>query len=112
LLAQLGGGAARSGARRLAAASPQDAVFIFFAGHGWARDGRFYLIPRDLGYAGSRPGLAQDRAAQELILKHAISDLELGTLLEPISAREVVLIVDACNAGQLLESQEARQGPF
>jgi uncharacterized caspase-like protein len=93
-------------------ALPEDAVFLFFAGHGWARDGQFYLIPHDLGYAGARTRLAADSAAQKRILEHAISDRELAGKIEAIDARLIALIIDACNAGQLLESEENRQGPF
>ena len=33
---------------------PEDALIVYFAGHGIARENRFYLIPYDLGYTGSR----------------------------------------------------------
>ena len=50
---------------------PEDAVLIFFAGHGAAQGARFYLIPHDLGYAGARdaldrPGRANDPLARRL----------------------------------------------
>jgi hypothetical protein len=112
VLVQLGGGAASPGGKKVPVPGPEDSVFFFFAGHGWATNGRFYLIPRDLGYMGPRARVAADRAAQDQILKHAISDLELGAAIEAIDAAHVALIVDACNSGQLLESEEARQGPF
>jgi WD40 repeat protein/uncharacterized caspase-like protein len=113
VLVQLAGGAAEPGnARGLAKARPEDAVFLFFAGHGWAQGGRFYLIPHDLGYRGPRARLASDAAGQKAILEHAISDRDLGGLLKDIDAGLVALVIDACNAGQLLESDETRQGPF
>ena len=104
--------AAKPGGKTVAVPGPQDSVFFFFAGHGWARQGRFYLIPCDLGYASPRTRLASDRNAQEQILQRAISDLQLGAAMESIDAANLVLVADACNSGQLLESEEARPGPF
>ena len=113
VLVQLAGGAVDPrNARNLSKARPEDAVILFFAGHGWAQGGRFYLIPHDLGYAGQRARLADDAAGRKAILDHALSDLDLGGLVKDIDAGLVALIVDACNSGQLLESDESRRGPF
>jgi WD40 repeat protein len=113
VLSQLGGGVGGSVAgSQIGRARPEDAVVVFFAGHGWAQGGQFHLIPHDLGYLGPRSLLATDAAAQKTILDHAISDRELGGLLENIDAGWIALVIDACNSGQLLESDEARQGPF
>jgi len=43
---------------KLKATQPEDAVFIYFAGHGTAQGQRFYLLPHDLGYAGDRTALS------------------------------------------------------
>jgi hypothetical protein len=43
---------------------PEDAVIVYFAGHGTAAKDRFYLIPHDLGYAGPHKQL--DRTAIRL----------------------------------------------
>jgi len=110
-LIQLSGGATAERSQ-IGPARPEDAVFIFFAGHGWARNGQFYLIPHDLGYRGPRAQLSSDAASQKAVLDHAISDSELGAAVENIDAGLIALIIDACNAGQLLESEESRQGPF
>jgi len=113
VLVQFSGGANGPGnARNVAKARSEDAVFLFFAGHGWALGGQFYLIPHDLGYSGLRARLATDQAAQKSVREHAISDRELGGLLKDIDAGLIALIIDACNAGQMLESDETRQGPF
>ncbi len=40
---------------RLARSQPEDAVIIYFAGHGTASGARFYLVPHDLGYTGRAP---------------------------------------------------------
>lgn len=91
-----------------AIAQPEDAVFIYFAGHGTAQESRFYIVPHDLGYSGSRDAL-NDTGMKE-ILTHSISDLELQNAFEKIDASEILLIIDACNSGQALESEEKRRG--
>ncbi len=89
---------------------PEDAVIIFFAGHGTAQGKQFYLIPHDLGYRGPRENLSQ--AALQTILAHSISDRELEKLFEGIDAGQLLLVIDACNSGQALEAEEKRRGPM
>lgn len=96
--------------RKLRQAAPEDAVIVYFAGHGTASGPRFYLIPHDLGYVGKRE--AVDGAGLEAILSHGISDLELEQAFEPVDADELVLVIDACNSGQALEAEEKRRGPM
>src|SRR4029450_13785928 len=60
---------------RLKRAEPEDAVIIYFAGHGTAQGQRFYLLPHDLGYTGERGAL--DENGLKTILAHSISDEEL-----------------------------------
>ena len=91
-------------------AEPEDAVIIYFAGHGTAEGSRFYLIPHDLGYTGGRAAI--DAAALEQVMAHSISDRELELALEGIDAGTQLLVIDACNSGQALESQEWRRGPM
>jgi WD40 repeat protein len=95
---------------KITAAQPEDAVVIFFAGHGTAQKQRFYLIPHDLGYQGKRTEL--DDTGLKEILAHSISDLELEKALEGIDAGEMLMIIDACNSGQALEAEEKRRGPM
>lgn len=95
---------------KLQPAQPEDEVFIYFAGHGAATAQRFYVIPHDLGYTGSRTEL--DQAGWEVMAQHSISDLELEEALEKVDARDVLLVIDACNSGQVLESEERRRGPM
>lgn len=94
----------------LAAAQPEDAVFLYYAGHGTAAGSRFYLIPHDLGYAGPRRGL--DQVGLETILAHGISDEDLERAFESVDARALLLVIDACNSGQALEAEEKRRGPM
>lgn len=89
---------------------PEDALVMFFAGHGTAQKNRFYLIPHDLGYAGSRTQL--DSVGLQSILSHSISDQELERALEGIEAGQMLLVIDACNSGQALEAEEKRRGPM
>ncbi|MDX6530895.1 MAG: hypothetical protein QOH41_3185 [Blastocatellia bacterium] len=95
---------------KLKATQPEDAVFIYFAGHGTAQGQRFYLLPHDLGYAGERTGL--DAAGLQLILEHGISDEELERAVEGIDADKFLMVIDACNSGQALEAEEQRRGPM
>ncbi|HXT62365.1 MAG TPA: caspase family protein [Pyrinomonadaceae bacterium] len=89
---------------------PEDAVIVFFAGHGTAQGNQFYLIPHDLGYQGPRENLR--KAGLDTILAHSISDRELEILFETIDAGQLLLVIDACNSGQALEAEEKRRGPM
>lgn len=96
--------------QKLKATQPEDAVFIYFAGHGTAQGQRFYLLPHDLGYAGARTAL--DAAGLQMILEHSISDEELERAVEGIDADKLLMVIDACNSGQALEAEERRRGPM
>lgn len=89
---------------------PEDWLTIFFAGHGIAKQNRFYLIPHDLGYLGSRDQAVA--ADLQTILEHGISDEEIYRSLEDIDAGHILLVLDACNSGQALETEEKRRGPM
>lgn len=90
---------------------PEDAVMIYFSGHGKASGDRFYLVPHDLGYTGRRNGLSN--AGLRQILEHSISDLELEEAFRDIDAGQMFMIIDACNSGQALENkEEPRRGPM
>jgi WD40 repeat protein/uncharacterized caspase-like protein len=95
---------------KLKHAEPEDAVVIYFAGHGTAQGQRFYLIPHDLGYTGDRNSL--DEAGLKSILSHSISDQELEDAVEGIAASSLLMVIDACNSGQALEAEEKRRGPM
>ena len=96
--------------RGLRAAQPEDAVLVYFAGHGSAHGNQFFLIPHDLGYQGSPSQLNQ--VALNNILAHSISDGELQEAFENVDAGQIVFIIDACNSGQALEAEEKRRGPM
>ncbi len=96
--------------RMLKATQPEDAVFIYFAGHGVAQGQHFYLVPHDLGYAGERNAL--DTAGLQLVLDNGISDEELELAVEGIDTEKLLMVIDACNSGQALEAEERRRGPM
>jgi hypothetical protein len=97
---------------RLAArAEPEDGVAIYFAGHGLADEPRFYLLPHDLGYDGPRTREAIEPGLPS-IYAHGISDEEIEAALEGLDAGHLLVVVDACNSGQLLEAEERRRGPM
>jgi WD40 repeat protein len=91
-------------------AQPEDAVFIYFAGHGTAQGKHFYLIPHDLGYLGARAKL--DPAGLQAITAHGISDRELAQVFESLDAGQLLVVIDACNSGQALEAEDKRRGPM
>lgn len=89
---------------------PEDSLVIYFAGHGTAQANRFYLIPHDLGFLGGRDAI--DQSGLKAILAHSISDVELADALEAIDVGQLLMVIDACNSGQALESEEKRRGPM
>lgn len=103
-------GDASSALQKLKRTQPEDAVFIYFAGHGTAQGQRFYLLPHDLGYQGERNAL--DAAGLQMILEHGISDEDLERAVEGIDADKFLMVIDACNSGQALEAEERRRGPM
>jgi WD40 repeat protein len=89
---------------------PEDSVVIYFSGHGISQDNRFYMIPHDIGYQGKRSSLSP--VGLQEILTHSISDAEMEESFRGIDAKNLLLILDACNSGQALEAQEKRRGPM
>ena len=91
-------------------AQPEDTVFVYYAGHGTSANSHFYMIPYDLGYTGRKNHL--DGKTLYTILEHSISDEELLRAFEGIEAGKLVMVIDACNSGQALDSDEERRGPM
>jgi WD40 repeat protein len=77
---------------------PEDAVILFFAGHGQRQGDRFYLMLQDY----------RDVAASS----STISDRELELAFEKIDSGQLMIVIDACHAGQALHSDEERRGPL
>jgi WD40 repeat protein len=89
--------------------APEDAVYVYFAGHGVRRGGRYYLLPYDVGYRGPRSGIGS--AGMEQLLSHAISDLDLARAFASMDAAGIDLVIDACESGGAL-GQSERVGPM
>lgn len=99
-------------------AEPEDALLVYFAGHGTARCeagaggtsacDRFYLIPHD-GF--TVPG-AEARNDPDSLYRNSVSDQDLEAALELADAGKLLLVIDACKSGQALESEEKRRGPM
>ncbi len=79
-------------------ARPEDALIIYYAGHGVAAKDRYYLLPQDFA-AGDDPRalIARGSVAMQ---RAAISDLDLRMALDDEKAAVAAVILDACQSGQ------------
>ena len=85
-------------------ADANDAVVVYFAGHGVARGERFYLLTHEFGEGGRR--------GAEGLRGHGMSDEELESAFEPVAADKGLMVIDACNSGQALGAERAGRGPM
>ncbi len=90
--------------------APEDVVVFYFSGHGSAWKNGYYLIPHEFGSSGTTSLTVEKDYPQQLA--QAISDQELQNKFEKIDVGTVMLIIDACQSGQALESEEKRLGPM
>jgi len=92
--------------KRIAAkATPDDAFFMSFSGHGYAAaDGEFYILPSSLEGSCSH--------VDKKLLASAISADELSDWLRPIDAGEMTLILDACHSAESVEAGNFKPGPM
>jgi WD40 repeat protein len=70
---------------------PEDALIVYFAGHGLAQNEHYYLLPHDY--------------------RQKISEEDLEGSLQTIDATHLALIIDSCQSGTLLSSM-VRTGPI
>jgi WD40 repeat protein len=90
---------------------PEDAIVVYFSGHGFADKDRFYLIPHDLGVSEKVEMVTEQKLIN--LRDHSLSDQELESAFESIDAGQFLFVIDACNSGQALEtSDEKRRGPM
>jgi WD40 repeat protein len=89
---------------------PEDTVIVYFSGHGFSHQKRFYMIPHDMGYAGKRKKFTDEDF--EILTKSSVSDLELEAAFRGVDSKNLLLIIDACNSGQAIEAEDNRQGPM
>ena len=89
---------------------PEDAVVIFFSGHGMTDGKRFYLLPQNIPARRELGKLNKEEVDE--VLGASISDLDLEQALRDITAGQILMILDACYSGQAIESADPRQGPL
>jgi len=82
-------------------AMPEDALVIYFAGHGTSVGERFYLLPHNFTGADEKALEAQ-----------AVSDIELNDYLEKVDAGRLLMTIDACQSGQALGAKDAGRAPM
>jgi hypothetical protein len=89
-----------------ATVQPEDDVIVYFAGHGIKLGSRFYFLPRDVDPDASGP--AGGRLAAT-----SLSDQDIERTLGPVDAARILVVLDACQSGQLLDtSDDLRRGPI
>lgn len=85
-------------------ATPDDAVIISFAGHGWATpQSEFYLVPADGVWPAGAP-LPQTATM--------IATSELTRWVQAIDAGEMAIILDACHSAAIVNVPGFKPGPM
>jgi len=99
--------AAIPGADALRRTRPQDMVYVFFAGHGFAdNDGLFHLFLQDIG-TGS-----VGRVVDDALLAKTLDSNRLSDLFREIQAGDIVLVIDACNSAASVQGEAFKPGPM
>ena len=70
---------------------PRDTFILFASGHGYALQGRFYLIPQD--YRSAATSLAEGAIGQDQLQ---------DWLANRIKARKAIILLDTCQSGALV----------
>jgi WD40 repeat protein len=78
---------------------PTDMLFVYLSGHGSNKDNEFYFLTNE---ATNFADLDNHRLKEEV----SISSAELMSKINDIPAKKQILILDACAAGKLVESQD------
>ncbi len=87
-------------------ARPEDLVIITFSTHGYnGGDGRFYLLPADIG-ADHKGEVSRE------LLARCISTDDLSAWLRGVDAGEMVMVVDACQSAGSVEQDGFKPGPM
>ena len=90
-------------AEKIAKATPEDAVLIFYSSHGYRDNEDFYLFPYNIGAGTGRD--PEDAAPK------AISSDDLYRWLRNVDAGDMVLVIDACHAAAVT-GKEFKPGPM
>jgi hypothetical protein len=81
-------------------AKPEDVLLVYFSGHGLAygpaEKEQFYYLTKDIG--------SEDLSDPAIRSNYTVSSEELTQWIKGISAAKKVMIIDACNAGKVVES--------
>lgn len=86
-------------------ATPDDAFFLSFSGHGYGdANGTYYILPSDV--QGSCA------AVDKSLLDEAVSADELAEWLRPIDAGEMTFILDACDSAASVDVGGFKPGPM
>jgi WD40 repeat protein len=107
---------------KLRIATPDDAVIVYIASHGYVTpQGQFYVIPYD---TGTQRGITEKLLTQcqqqpagkscavaKNFLDHAISSEELSFWWHGVDAGELVLVLDTCFSAAV-PGQDFRPGPL
>jgi Caspase domain len=109
---------------RIQPATPDDAVVLFIASHGYADPrGTFYVIPYDTGTAlgVTEDALTRCQAHSEdrsltchranTFLEHTISSQDFSSWWAGVDAGEMVMILDSCHSAAA-PGREFRPGPL
>jgi WD40 repeat protein len=109
--------------RKLRATTPDDAVVLYIASHGYADpEEHFYVVPFD---TGTTPGITEELltrcrqqgdqsracAAAEQFLARTISSDELASWWQGVDAGEMVMVLDSCHSGAA-PGKDFRPGPL
>lgn len=78
--------------RELEKTKPQDAVLLYFAGHGENVKDIWYFIPHELTYP----------EREKHVQNKGISSSELASAIKNIPAQKILMLVDACKSGAVL----------
>jgi WD40 repeat protein len=89
---------------------PEDVVVVFFAGHGLAEKGQYFLLPHNLGSRTDREKLQRNDVAD--LCRHALSDKDFERAFARLDTGKCVFVIDACESGQALDAEEKRRGPL
>jgi WD40 repeat protein/uncharacterized caspase-like protein len=94
-----------SQARELRPAGPEDAIILYFAGHGLVEGDRYYLLTHEYTTARSAQAQADARVG-------AVSDRTLEELFRGIDASRILIVLDSCFSGKVLDAEDPRRGPW
>jgi WD40 repeat protein len=108
----------------LAAATPDDLVFLYIASHGYSDPKEnFYVIPYDTGPAldtteeslnkclsGDTGGT--DCQAERTFIKNAISTPDLTLWWQGVDAGQIVMVLDSCYSATVVRENDFKAGPL